>query len=108
MPRVSLKHEDAMMGFGVQEGYFEITKSVCAVHQFPPNSKTGKQSDPFTAIRWSCNKLNEDWSVPDEPESVSLIIRLGQLDSIRPGNLKNPDDIESEPKDLGNEVDTEG
>lgn len=108
MPRVSLKHEDAMMGVGIQEGYFEITKSVCAVHQFPPNSKTGVQSDPFTAVRWTCNKLNEDWSSPDEPESAPIIIRLGKLDSIRPGSLKNPDNLDEEPKDMGQETDTEG
>jgi len=108
MPRVSLKHEDAMMGGGVQEGYFEVTKCVCAVHQFPPNSKTGVQSDPFTAIRFTLNKLNEDWSELDEAESVTLPIRLGKLDSIRPGSLKNPDDLEEDPKDLGSEVDTEG
>jgi len=109
MPRVSLKHEDAMMGgFGVQEGYFEVTKSVCAVHQFPPNSKTGKQSDPFTAIRWSLTKLNEDWTVADESEQAVLPIRLSTLDKMRPGNLNNPDDMDEEPEDLGNEVDTEG
>ena len=42
------------------------------------------------------------------PESVTVPIRLGTLDTIRPGKLKNPDDINEEIEDLGNEIDTEG
>jgi hypothetical protein len=104
-----MKHEDAMGQGFFQEGNIEIVKSACAVHQFPPNSKTGEQSDPFTAVRWSFKRLGEDWSPVDGGDEMEIInIRLGNLDNIRPGNLDNPDDLDSEPEDLGRETDTEG
>lgn len=106
MPRGSFKHEDAMMGFGFQEGYVEVIKACVAVHQFPPSSKTGIQSDPFCAARFTLKKLNEDYSEPDEADTVVVPIRLHSLDSIRPGHVNDPDDEEAE--DLGREVDTEG
>lgn len=104
--RGSFSHKDAMSGFGFQEGYVEVNRAVVAVHQFPPNSKTGLQSDPFTAVRFSCTKLNEDYSEPDNPDIVDIIIRLGKLDSIRPGNVDTPD--AEDVQDEGSEVDTEG
>ncbi len=108
MPRGSLKHEDAMQAGFIQEGNVEITSSVVAIHQFPPNSKTGVQSDAFTAVRWTVKKLNEDWSEQDEGASEQINIRLGKVEDMRPGNLTKPDDLDEEPEDLGSEVETEG
>lgn len=107
MARVSMKHEDAMqMGF-FQEGNVEVLKSVCAIHQFPPNSKTGTQSDPFTCVRWTVQKLDQDWK-PVEGEQEVITIRLGAPQYLRPGQLSKPDDLNELPDDLGTEVDTEG
>lgn len=107
MPRVSMKHEDAMAAF-FQEGNVEVVKSVCAIHQFPPNSKTGEQSDPFTCVRWTLAKLDEDWKVIEGEDPEVVTVRLGGVDLMRPGNLNNPNDLDEEPEDLGREVDTEG
>lgn len=110
MPRGSFKHEDGMTGFGFQEGNILITKSVVAVHQFPPNAKTGVQSAPLTAMRWTGVKLDENWKRPDDPEEVQIITRLGAVADMRPGKLRADDaaNLEAEPEDLGEEVDTEG
>jgi hypothetical protein len=108
MPRVSMKKED-MMGVGFfKEGNVEIVKAVCAAYQFPPNSKTGVQSDPFPAVVLSFVQLAEDWSRPDDAETQDLAIRIGSFDKIRPGNLSDPNDLEADPEDLGDEVGTEG
>ncbi len=108
MPRVSMKKED-MMGVGFfKEGNVEIVKAVCAAYQFPPNSKTGVQSDPFPAVVFSFVQLGEDWSKPDDAETQDLPIRIGSFDKIRPGNLSDPNDLEADPEDLGSEVGTEG
>jgi hypothetical protein len=105
-----MKHEDAMGAGFFQEGNVEIIKSVCAVHQFPPNSKTGEQSAKFCAARFTIKRLGDDWSdlESEEDNLETVTIRLGNLDKIRPGNLDNPDDLEEEPTDLGDEIDTEG
>jgi hypothetical protein len=112
--RGSFKHEDAMQGgFGFQEGYLLITKSVVAIHQFPVNSKTNEQSDAFTALRWTGTKLDAEWNeIAGETNDTTVVIpmRLGMPDSIRPGKLaaKDFDNLDAEPEDLGDEVDTEG
>ena len=110
MPRVSMKPEDAMGAGFFQEGNVEIVKSVCAVHQFPPNSKTGVQSEPFTALRWTIKRLGEDWSEleSDNDELENVTVRLGNLENVRPGNLDDPDDTDCLPTDEGREIDTEG
>jgi hypothetical protein len=114
MPRGTFKHEDAMQGgFGFQEGYLLITKSVVAIHQFPVNSKTNEQSDAFTALRWTGTKLDAEWNeIAGETNDTTVVIpmRLGMPDSIRPGKLavKDFDNLDAEPEDLGDEVDTEG
>lgn len=114
MPRGSFKHEDASQGgIGFQEGHVLVTKSVIAVHQFPPNSKTNEQSDAFCAMRWTLKKLDAEWNElgGDEGDmTVVLPIRLGMLDQMRPGKLapKDFDNLDVEPEDLGDEVDTEG
>lgn len=114
MPRGSFKHEDSSQGgFGFQEGNALITKSVVAVHQFPPNSKTNEQSDAFTAMRWTLKKLDADWNElggEDTDSTVVLPVRLGTLDQMRPGKLsiKDFDNLDVEPEDLGEDVDTEG
>lgn len=98
-----------------------ITKSVIAVHQLPPNSKTGEQSDPFTCLRWTGKKLDSEWNeiAGEEAETTVVIpIRMGKPkesnpskeDAIRPGKLaaKDFDNLDVEPEDLGADVDTEG
>lgn len=114
MPRGSFKHEDASQGgFGFQEGNLLITKSVIAAHQFPANSKTGEQSDPFCAMRWTGKKLDAEWNElagDDADVTVVIPIRLGSLAEMRPGKLapKDFDNLDVEPEDLGSDVDTEG
>lgn len=114
MPRGSFKHEDASQGgAGFQEGNVQVIKSVVAVHQFPPNSKTNKQSDAFCAMRWTLKKLDSEWNElsGDEADTIVVLpIRLGTLDQMRPGKLapKDFDNLDVEPEDLGDEVDTEG
>ncbi len=113
MARGSFKHEDAQQGgFGFQEGNLLITKSVIAVHQFPPNAKTNEQSDPFVAMRWTGKKLDSEWNefAGDDDQSVVIPIRLGTISEMSPGHLepKDYDNLAVEPKDLGNDVDTEG
>lgn len=107
MPRGSFKPEDALKGGFAIEGNFEVTKSVIAVHQLPPN-KAGKQSDPFCAMVWQGYKLDENWARPEDAEIQALALRIGQLSDMRPGSLTNPDDPNEEPEDLGREVGTEG
>lgn len=109
MPRASLKFEDAAKGaLGFQEGNVLIQKSVSAAYQYPPNSKTGVQSDAFCAIVWTGVKCTAEWE-PSE-EEVEIVHRIGGLDKIRPGKLaaKDFDNMDAEPEDLGNEVGTEG
>lgn len=110
MPRGSLRPEDGMkQGFGIQEGNIEVVSSLVVVHQFPPNSKTGKQSDPFTAIRWGVRKLNAEWEPEDEEAGLEeVFIRIGTPGDIRPGKVQDPADMDEEPEDLGSEVGTEG
>jgi hypothetical protein len=113
MPRGSFKHEEAQQGgFGFQEGNLLITKSVVAVHQLPPNSKTGEQSAPFTCLRWTGVKLDSEWNEIDGEAPVVLAaeLRLGNTEQVRPGKLdaKDFDNLDVEPEDLGDEVDTEG
>lgn len=109
MPRASLRYEDAAKGaLGFQEGNVLIQKSVSAVFQYPPNSKSGIQSDAFCAIVWTGVKCTAEWE-PTE-EEVEIVHRIGGLDKIRPGKLnpKDFDNMDAEPEDLGNEVGTEG
>lgn len=114
MPRGSFKFEDAQQGgFGFQEGYLQIVKSVIAVHQFPVNSKTGEQSDAFVAMRWTGKKLDAEWNelAGEETDTTVVIpIRLGTVSEMAPGKLaaKDYDNLDVEPENLGNEVDTEG
>ena len=108
MPRVSMKKED-MMGVGFfKEGNVLIVKAVCAAFQFPPNSKTGVQSDPFPAVVFDFKQLGEDWAEADDAEIQTLPIRIGSFDKIRPGKVTDPNDLEADPEDLGEEVGTEG
>lgn len=114
MPRGSFKHEDASQGgFGFQEGALLLTKSVIAVHQFPPNSKSGEQSDAFTAMRWTGKKLDSEWNELGGDETDTMVVipmRLGTTAEMRPGKLapKDFDNLDVEPEDLGEDVDTEG
>jgi hypothetical protein len=97
-----------MQAFGFQEGNVEVVGSVVAIHQFPPNATTGIQSDAFTAMRWTIRKLDEDWKPIEDLDNEVITIRLGKPEDMRPGTLQNPSDMDEEPEDLGNEVDTEG
>ena len=107
--RGSFNPKDAVTGGGFTlEGNFEVIKSVIAVVQLPPNTKTGKQSDPFPALHVEGYKLDENWARSEEPELVHQDFRIGKLEDFRPGSLQNPNDMNEEPEDLGREVGTEG
>lgn len=104
-----MRPEDGMRGgFGIQEGNIEIVKSVIAVHRYPPNSKTGEQSDAFTAMRWDVRKLNSEWEAQGDDSLEQIQIRLGKPGEMRPGKLADPSNMDEEPEDLGADVDTEG
>lgn len=114
MGRVSFATKDMSKGAGFfQEGTVVVDKSVTAIHQLPPSKDNPKeQSDPFTCMRWTCRKLDNDFNVisGESDEPLVLNIRIGMTDTFRPGMLKEKDFDDSDvfPKDLGTEVDVEG
>jgi hypothetical protein len=101
-------------GAGFVEGYVHVQRSVSKVYQYPPNSQTKEQSDPFVAMVWDCVSLTPEWKVkvdPDgNPETVEIIHRMGDLEKIRPGKLdpKDFDNVDVEPVDLESAVGVEG
>lgn len=111
MKRGSFSHKDAMQGgFGFKEGILVIDKSVVAVHQFPMNSQTKEQSDPFVCMRWTGTKLDKELNVIEGEEPVVIPLRMCKVESGQPGMLKEKDwdDTDVLPKPLGTDVDTEG
>lgn len=112
MPRGSLSHKDAMQGgFGFKEGTLLIEKSVVTVFQYPaPKDNPKEQSDPFTCVQWTGLKLDKDLNVIEGEEPVTVQLRLGKTETCRPGLLKEKDfdDTDVIPKDLGDDVGTEG
>src|SRR5215471_4293441 len=110
MPRANFR-ETAGGGFGFQEGHVRIERSVSKVFQYPPNSQTKEQSDPFTALVWTATKLDREWNeLPGDDNEVEVVLRMGTVDSCRPGMLKAKDfdNMNVEPEDLGDQVGTEG
>lgn len=113
MARGNFKSEAFAKGgtFGPQDGNYEVVEAEVAAHQFPANSKTGHQSEPFCAMRLKLVKLDSDLiEVKGEPEEIEFVenFKIGSLEFFRPGNLNNPQDLDEEPEDLGTEVGTTG
>ena len=112
MPRGNFLEASRGGGAGFQEGFVLIEKSVATVFQYPPNAKTGVQSDPFCALVWTGKRLDSEWNeLPFEDGSdFEIVIRMGALDKVRPGQLaaKDFDNLEVEPEDLGAEVGVSG
>src|SRR5262249_1085364 len=111
MPRANFR-ETQGGGFGFQEGNIRIDRSVARVFQYPPNSQTKEQSDPFTALVWTATKLDKEWNEfpGDEDNTVEVLLRMGTTDTCRPGKLapKDFDNMNIDAQDLGADVGTEG
>lgn len=110
MPRGNF-NDASKGGLGFVEGYVQITRSTARVFQYPVNSQTGEQSDPFAALVWEGIKLTPEWKQQaGDDVHVEIVNRMGSLDQIRPGKLnpKDFDNVSVEPEDLGVEVGTEG
>lgn len=106
MGKVSYASKDAVdVSFGIQEGLVEIAEITSRVHQYPPNSKTGVQGDPFPCVQIKFAKLEKDGSRTDT-DVVPMEFPIGKMEKFHPGKANGPDD--TEPEDLGTEVDTEG
>lgn len=113
--RGSFSHKDAMGGgLGFKEGTVLIDKSVVELFQYPaPKNAPNQQSDPFTCVAWHVTKLDADLNVielgENEPPTV-IRLRMCTPKVGRPGMLKEKDwdNTEVVPKDLGDEVGTEG
>src|SRR5215471_16052596 len=111
MPRASFTETAGGGGFGFQEGHVRIDRSVAKVFQYPPNATTKEQSDPFTALVWTATKLDKEWNeLPGDDNEVEILIRMGNVETCRPGMLKAKDfdNMNVEPEDLGDQVGTEG
>jgi len=110
MPRANFREVQGG-GFGFQEGHVRIERSVAKVFQYPPNSTTKEQSDPFTALVWTATKLDREWNdLSGDDNEVEILIRMGNVETCRPGQLKPKDfdNMNVEPEDLGDQVGTEG
>lgn len=110
MPRGDFR-EASKGGAGFQEGYVHITRSVSRVFQFPKNQSTGEQSEPFTALVWEGTLLTPEWKPQDiEDNTFEIILRMGDLEKMRPGKLdpKDFDNLSVEPQDMGSTVGAEG
>lgn len=110
MPRADFR-EASKGGAGFQEGYVHITRSVSKVFQYPVNKETNEQSDAFAALIWEGTLLTPEWKPQQtEDNTFEIIIRMGDLDKIRPGKLdpKDFDNLQVDAQDLGNAVGTEG
>jgi hypothetical protein len=110
MPFVSLNPKDHVKAeLGAQEGVWEIAKARAVVHQFPPNSQTGEQSDAATMVALELFKLDPNTLERVDDEPVYEYIGCGRkntLQNLRPGNKAKPDADEAE--DLGSELGKEG
>src|SRR5262245_17822408 len=111
MPRANFR--EIQKGFGFQEGFVRIDRSVAVVYQYPPNRETKEQSEPFIAMSWEYTSLDSEWNVKgdeDEQQNEPIIIRMGDLSTMRPGKLdpKDFDNMDVLAEDLGSDVGTEG
>lgn len=111
MPRASFS-DVSKGGAGFQEGRVLILSSYSTMFQYPVNSKTGQQSDPFPALVWKGHRLDNEGKVVEDsegnPTEVEIIHRMGSKDEagefpVRPGRLdpKDFDNLDTEPEDLG-------
>jgi hypothetical protein len=107
MPKVSFASKDAYEPkLGFQEGSFEVLNAAVKVCQLPPSRETGEQSPPFLGCVLSLQKT-DDQGNPTEDEPMEKILRIEKdLSKMRPGRADSRDD--SEPEDLGDELETEG
>ena len=108
MAKASLATRDSVeTSLGIQEGNVEFVAACCKVHQFPPNKKTGSQSDPFCCAAIQLQKLDKEMeSDGSDPSWTYLTFGKDSLVKFHPGDAQSADD--DDPSDLGEEVDTEG
>lgn len=104
-------------GFGMQEGNGELVGAVTRVHQYPVNSKTGKQGPPFLCVELEIAHLDKDWNPieNDEPEKVQYgvgrdkrkVKENGDCEcKFHVGEARDAED--QNVKDLGHDLGTEG
>lgn len=98
-------HDASSTNFGIQEGNVEIVAAICKIHQYPPNSTTGEQGEPFPCIQLALQQYDSKW-VKSDDEPVKMEFGVGKLDKFHPGLATGADD--DEPQDMGDEVDVEG
>jgi hypothetical protein len=113
MPRGNFL-EASKGGVGFQEGFVHIDESFSTNFQYPPNSQTGKQSDPFCALVWRGTRLDSEWNeLPGDDNQFEIVLRMGSgydkakgVTGVRPGKLaeKDFDNLDVEPEDLGSDV----
>lgn len=107
MAKVGYGSKDAIkLGFGVQEGNVLITNAEAKVHQYPPNSKTGRQSDEFGCVQVTFQLLDKDFEPKGEEDVATMEFGWGDLEKFHPGKATGPDD--DDPEDLGTEIDVAG
>jgi hypothetical protein len=99
MPKASLLTKDFVeTGLGFGEGWGVIREAKCIAYQFPPSKDTGKSfSGPECHVELAIERSDEKGKGTGDITSDKL--KVGDLESFRPGLLKSPDD--AEPKDLG-------
>lgn len=106
MAKASFAPQDASStSFGIQEGNVEVVAAVSKNHQYPPNSSTGEQGDPFPCVQLAFQQYDSKWNKLDD-EPVKMEFGVGKLDKFHPGLAASTDD--DDPQDLGDEVDVEG
>lgn len=111
MARVGFSTADMSQGSaGIQAGSYEVVDAKCKIHQFPANSKTGKQSDSFMCAQLDFAPLDENGNRKKDEEPTALYFRVGDVKDFHPGNVDpdEKDNLEAEVEDAGEEVDCEG
>lgn len=92
--------------FGIQEGNVEVVGAISTVHQYPPNGKTGKQSDPFGCVQLEFHLLDKEFNRKEGEETVKAEFGWGSMEKFHPGKATGADD--DDPEDMGDELDVEG
>lgn len=107
MPKASFAAKDGYEPkLGFVEGNFEVMEACTKIFQYPPNKETQEQFPPFLCAMLMMAKTDEKGVRLDE-EPLEKILRIEKdLEKMRPGKSTTRED--SEPEDMGSELDTEG